>query len=44
MKQTNIKWCDAGKPKGNHPLVEHRKRCKQQFRQHMKKLILHYQL
>ena len=32
MKQTNIKWCNAGKPKGNHPLVEHRKRCKQQFR------------
>ena len=26
------KWCNAGKPKGNHPLVEHRKRCKQQFR------------
>ena len=32
MKQTNIKWCNAGKPKVNHPLVEHRKRCKQQFR------------
>jgi hypothetical protein len=24
MKQTNINWCNAGKPKGNHPLVEHR--------------------
>jgi hypothetical protein len=22
MKQTNINWCNAGKPKGNHPLVE----------------------
>ena len=32
MKQTNIKWCNAGKLKGNHPLVEHRKRCKQQLR------------
>ena len=29
MKQTNIKWCNARRPKGNHPLVEHRKRCKQ---------------
>jgi hypothetical protein len=32
MKQTNIEWCNAGKPNGNPPLVEHRKKCKQQFR------------
>jgi len=32
MKKANSEWCNAGKPNGNHPLVERRKECKQQFR------------
>jgi hypothetical protein len=32
MKKTNIEWCNAGRPNGNHPLVERIKECKQQFR------------
>jgi len=29
MKKTNSEWCNAGKPNGNHPLVDRRKECKQ---------------